>query len=83
MHRSVDPDTAAQAILILTSLNKTTRSTDDADSWKSDFIGVTQDTFNPVVNFKDGIAHRTPGFSMLGFDTLVRAERAGQVFKAF
>ena len=68
---------AVQTILILTSLNKTTRGTDDADSWKSDFIGITKDTFNPFVNFKDGIAHRTPGFRMFGFDTLVRAERAG------
>ena len=77
MNCGVDYDSAVQTILILTSLNKTTRSTDNADSWKSDFIGITQDTFNPAVNFKDGIAHRTPGFTMLGFDTLVRAERAG------
>ena len=68
---------AVQTILILTSLNKTTRGTDNADSWKSDFIGITKDTFNPVVNFKHGIAHRATGFALPGFDTLVRAKWAG------
>ncbi len=77
MHCSVDPDPAVQTILILTSLDKSTRSTDDADNWKSDFIGITKDTFSSVVNLKRGIAHRAPGFTLPGFDTLVQTEWTG------
>jgi hypothetical protein len=68
---------AVQTILIFTSLDKPTRGTDDADSWKSYFIGITKHTFNSVVNFKHGIAHRATGFALPGFDTLVRAKWAG------
>ena len=67
---------AVQTILILTSLDKSTRSTDCADRWKSYFIGITKDAFSSVVNFKHGIAHRTPGFALPGFDTLVRTKWA-------
>jgi hypothetical protein len=77
MHRSVDLDPAVQTILILTSLDKTARSTDDTNRWKSNFIGVTKDTFSTVVNFKRGITHRAPGFTLSGFDTLIHAKRAG------
>jgi hypothetical protein len=77
MNSGVDYDSAVQTILILTSLNKTTCATDDADSWKFDFICITKDTFSSVVKLKLCIARRTPGFIMLGFDTLVRAKWAG------
>jgi hypothetical protein len=77
MHRRIDFATAVQTILIFTSLDKPTKSTDDADRWKSNFIGVTKDTFSTVVNFKRGITHRAPGFTLSGFDTLIHAKRAG------
>jgi len=77
MHRRVYRNPAVQTILILTGLDKTTRSTDDADRWKSYFIGITKHTFNPVVNLKRSIAHRAPGFTLPGFNTLVRAKWAG------
>jgi hypothetical protein len=76
MHRHVYQTPAVQTILIFTSQDKSTRSTDDADNWKSDFIGITKDTFTSVVNFKRGITHRTTGFTLPGFDTLVRAKWA-------
>jgi hypothetical protein len=77
MHCHVDPDPTVKTILILTSLDKSARSTDDVDNWKSDSIGITKDTFSSIVNFKGGIAHRAPGFTLPGFDTLVQTERAG------
>ena len=77
MNRRVYLNPAVQTPLILTSLDKSTRSTDDTDKRKSDFIYITKDTFSPVVNLKRGIAHRTPGFTLPGYDTLVRAKWAG------
>jgi len=77
MYCRVNPDPAVQTILILASLDKSTRSTDDADRWKFYFIGITKHTFNPVVNLKRGIAHRAPNFTLSGFNTLVRAKWAG------
>ena len=82
MHRRVYRNPAVQTILILASLDKSTRSTDDSDNWKSDFIGVTKDTFSSVVNLKRGIAHRAPGFTLPGLDTLVQAKWTGQEFVA-
>ena len=69
MNCRVNPDPAVQTILILASLDKSTRSTDDADRWKSYFIDITKHTFSSVVNLKCGIAHRAAGFAMPGFDT--------------
>jgi hypothetical protein len=68
---------AVQTILILTSLDKSARGADDADGWKSEFIGITKDTFFSVVNLKRGIAHRASSFTLPGFDTLIRAKWAG------
>jgi hypothetical protein len=76
MHRRVYRNPAVQTILILASLDKSTRSTDDSDRWKSYFIGITKQTFSSVVNLKRGIAHRAPGFTLHGFDTLVQAKWA-------
>jgi hypothetical protein len=73
---------AVQTILILTSLYKSTRSTDDADNWKSDFIGITKDTFSSVINLKRGIAHRASGFTWAGLDTLIQAKWAVKVLVA-
>ncbi len=80
MHRSVYRNPAVQTPLILTGLDKTTRSTDDAVGWKSDFIGITKHTFNSVVNLKRGFAHRAPGFTLPGFDTLIHAKWTGYIF---
>jgi hypothetical protein len=77
MHRRVDLNPAVQTILIFTSLDKPTRGTDDADSWKSYFIDITKHTFSSVVNLKCGIAHRAAGFTLSGFDTLIHAKWAG------
>ncbi len=77
MNCRVDLDPAVQTILILSSLDKSARSTDDADNWKSDLAGITKDTFFSVVNLKRGIAHRASSFTLPGFDTLIRAKWAG------
>ena len=73
----IDLNPAVQTILIFTSLDKPTRGTDDTDRWKSYFIDITKDTFNPVVNLKRCIADRAPGFTLPGFDTLIHAKGAG------
>ena len=77
MNCRIYPDSAVQTILIFTSLDKPTRSTDCADRWKSYFIGITKHTFSSVVNLKRDIAHRAPGFTLSGFDTLIHAKWAG------
>jgi hypothetical protein len=77
LQSGVDLNPTVQTILILTSLNKPTRGTDGTDCWKSDFIGITEYTFNPVVIFKDGIAHRATCVSRLGHNTSVLTEGAG------
>jgi hypothetical protein len=43
----------------------------------SDIFSIRKYTFNPIVNLKGGIAHRAPGFTMPGLDTLVQAKWAG------
>jgi len=69
-------------ILGLLCLDKSTRSTDDADNWKSDFIGITKDTFSSVINLKRGIAHRASGFTWAVLDTLIQAKWAVKVLVA-
>ena len=82
MNYRVYRNPAVKTILTLTGLDKSTRSTDDADRWKSYFIGITKHTFNPVVNLKAGTAYRASGFTLPGFNTSVRTEWAGNVFVA-
>jgi hypothetical protein len=77
MHRCVYPNPAVQTILILASLDKSTRSTDDTDNRKTESIGITKNTFSSIVNLKCAIAHWTPGFTLPGFNTLLHAKWAG------
>jgi len=58
----------------VTTLNKTARATDDAINRQPDIISIRRDTFNPVINLKDGIAYWAPGFTMPGLDTVVQTE---------
>jgi hypothetical protein len=77
MDRRVDPDPAVQTTFSVTTLDKTTRTTDNAINWQPDIISIRKDTFNPVINLKGGIAHWALGFTWLRIDTLVQAKWAG------
>ena len=77
MNCPVDPDPAVQTTLSVTTLDKTARSTDNAMDWQPDIISIRKDTFNPVINLKDGIAYWATGFTWLRVNTLVQTKRAG------
>jgi hypothetical protein len=53
----VDPDPAVQTIFFGTTLDKATRTADNAVNWQPDIISIRKHTFNPVVNLKGGIAY--------------------------
>jgi len=75
MHCRVDP--AVQTTFSFNTLNKSTRTADNAIKWQPDMFSVRKHTFNPVINFKDGTANWAPGFTLPGFDTPVQAKWAG------
>ena len=77
MHCRVDPDPTVQTTFSVTTLDKTTRTADNAINWQPDIISIRKRTFNPVVNLKNGVAHRALGFTRLRMITLVQTERAG------
>jgi hypothetical protein len=70
MNCPVDPDPAAQTIFSVTTLNKSTRTADNAINWQPDITSIRKDTFNPVVNLKGGIAHRALCFTWLRMYTV-------------
>jgi hypothetical protein len=76
MHCPVYFDPAVQTTFSVTTLNKPTRTADNAINWQFDIISIRKDTFHPVINLKGGIAYWALGFTMPGFDTLVQAEWA-------
>ena len=76
MHRRVDPDPAVQTTFSVTTLDKSTRSTDNAINWQPDIISIRKHTFNPVINLKGGIAYWAFGFTRLRMNTMVQAEWA-------
>ena len=77
MHCSVDPEPAVQTTFSVTTLDKTARSTDDANNWQPDIFSILKDTFNPVINLKDGIAYWALGFTWLRIYALFQAKWAG------
>jgi hypothetical protein len=77
MNCHVDPDPAVQATFSVTTLDKTTRTADNAINWQPDIFSIRKDTFNPVINLKGGIAHWALGFTWLSINALVQAEWAG------
>ena len=82
MNCPVDSDPAVQTTFSVISLDKTARTTDDAINRQPDIFSIRKDTFNPVINLKDGSANWALGFTLLGFDTSVQTKWAGQVFMA-
>jgi hypothetical protein len=83
MNCCIDRNPAVQTILILTSLDKTTRGTDGTNGWKFHFFSITKNAFTPIINFKRCITHRATGFTLPGLDTLIHTKWAGEVFVAF
>ena len=61
----VDPDPAVQTTFSVDTLDKATRTADDAINWQPDIFSIRKDTFNPVVNLKGGIACWALGFAWL------------------
>ena len=82
MHCRVDPDPAVQTTFSVATLDKATITADNAINRQPDIFSICKHTFNPVVNLKGGIAYRTLGFTLPGFNTSVQTEWAGQVFVA-
>lgn len=69
MHCRVDPHAAAQATFSIDTLDKSTRTTDNAINCQLDITSILKHTFNPVVNLKDDVAYRVTGFTRLRMNT--------------
>jgi hypothetical protein len=82
MHCRVEPDPAVKTTFCVITLDKATRTADNAINRQPDIISISKDTFNPVINLKGGTAYRALGFTLFGFNTSVQTEWAGQVFVA-
>jgi len=65
---------AVQATFSVITLDKATITANNAINWQPDIFSIRKDTFNPVINLKDGIAYWAPGFTMPGLDTVVQTE---------
>ena len=65
MNCPVDSDPAVQTTFSVTTLDKATKTADNAIHWQPDIISIRKHTFSPVVNLKDGIAHWALGFTRL------------------
>ena len=76
MHCRVDLDPAVQTTFSVNTLDKTTKTANKAINWQPDIISIRKHTFNPVINLKDGIAHRALGFARLRMYTVVQAKWA-------
>ena len=74
MYCHFDPHPAINATFSINTLDKSTRTEDNAINWQRDIICISEHTFNPVINLKGGIAHRTQGLTRLRLYTLVQAE---------
>jgi len=77
MHGCVDHDSAVQTTFSFNTLNKSTRTADNAINWQPHIISIRKDTFNPFVNLKGGVALRATGFTRLRMKTMVQTEWAG------
>ena len=80
MHCRVDLYPTVQTTYSVIALDKATRTADNAIHRQPDIFSIRKDTFNPVINLKGGTAHWALGFTLPGFDTLIQAKWAGQVF---
>ena len=75
MYCHFDPHPAINATFSINTLDKSTRTADNAINWQLDIICISEHTFNPVINLKGGgIAHRTQGLTRLRLYTLIQAE---------
>ena len=63
MNCPVDPDPAVQTTFSVNTLDKATKTADDAINWQPYIFSIRKDTFNPVVNLKGGIACWALGFT--------------------
>ena len=79
MYCHFDPHPAINATFSINTLDKSTRTADNAINRQPDIISIRKDTFNPVINFKGGVTNWAPGFPRLRMYTLVQAEWAGQI----
>ena len=77
MNCGVDPDPAVQTTFSVTTLDKATKTADNAIHWQPDIISICKHTFNPVVNLKGGFANWALGFTRLRMYTLVQTKGAG------
>ena len=74
MYCHVDPHPAINATFSINTLDKSTRTEDNAINWQRDIICISEHTFNPVINLKDGITHWALGFARLRLNTFVQTE---------
>jgi hypothetical protein len=77
MNCRVDSHTAVQITFSVNTLDEATKTADNAINWQPYIISIRKNTFNPVINLKDGIAYWATGFTRLRINTLVQTERAG------
>ena len=69
MHCRADPHAAVQATFSVDTLDKSTRTTDNAINCQLDITSILKHTFNPVVNLKDGVTSWVTGFTLLRMNT--------------
>ena len=74
MHCRVDPDPTIQTTFSVNTLDQATGTADNAIDWQPDTISIRKNTFNPVINLKDGVTHRATGFTRLRMNILVQTE---------
>ncbi len=77
MNCRVDPDPAVDTTFPVTTLDKATGTAGNAINRYPNIISIRNDTFNPVINLKGGIARWALGFARLRMNTMVQAEWAG------
>ena len=79
MHCRVDPDPTIQTTFSVNTLDQATRNADNAINWQPNIISIRRDTFNPVINLKDGVAYWARSCTRLRMNTLVQTEWAGEI----
>ena len=58
------------------ALNQATASADSSFHWKPKIIGINEDTFPPIIDFKLSMAIGTGCFTRFGFNPVVGTEGA-------
>ena len=77
MHRRIDLYPAVQTNFSVTTLDKATRTADNAINRQPDILSIRKHTSHPVINFKGGFANWALCFTRLRMYTLVQTEWAG------